>query len=51
MIMNNKNKNLSRNRKRRIERKNKIDDKLKILFKKNKSEKEKILKVLLKLNN
>ena len=39
--MNNENKKLSRNRKRRIERKSKIDDNMKLLFKKIKSEKQK----------
>ena len=41
MIMNNKNKNLSRNRKGRIIRKIKLVDKMKTLFKKIKSEKKK----------
>ena len=41
MIMNNENKKLSRNRKRRIERRIKIDDKMKSLLIKNKSEKKK----------
>ena len=41
MIMNNENKKLSRNRKRRIERKNKIDDNMKILLNKIKTEKRK----------
>ena len=39
--MNNENKKLSRNRKRRIERKNKMGDDVKLLFKKIKSEKRK----------
>ena len=41
MIINNESKKLSRNRKRRIERKSKIDDNMKLLFKKIKSEKRK----------
>ena len=41
MIFNNENKNLSRNRKRRIDRKNKIDEKMKLLLNKIKSEKRK----------
>ena len=47
--MNNENKKLSRNRKRRIERKIKMDDKRKSLINKTKHEKKK--KALLKLNN
>ena len=39
--MNNENKKLSRNRKRRIEQKNKIDDNMKLLLNKIKSEKKK----------
>ena len=35
MIMNNKNKKLSRNRKRRIERRNEINDDMKLIIKKN----------------
>ena len=45
--MNNKNKKLSRNTKRRIERKLKLDDKMKTLLNKIKSEKK--IKTLLKL--
>ena len=41
MIINNENKKLSRNRKRRIERKNKISDDMKLLLNKIKSEKKK----------
>ena len=41
MIMNNEIKNLSRNRKRRIERRIKIDDKMKSLVNKIKTEKKK----------
>ena len=41
MIINNETKKLSRNRKRRIERKNKISDDMKLLLNKNKSEKKK----------
>ena len=39
--MNNENKKLSRNGKRRIERKNKLDDNMKVLLNKIKSEKKK----------
>ena len=45
----NENKKLSRNRKRRIERRNKIDDKLKTLINKIRTEKKKKIKVLIKL--
>ena len=41
MIINNENKKLSRNRKRRIERKSKLSDDMKLLLNKNKSEKRK----------
>ena len=41
MIINNENKKLSRNRKRRIKRKSKIDDNMKLLLNKIKSEKKK----------
>ena len=41
MMMNNENKNLSRNRKKRNERRMKIDDKMKTLSNKIKSEKKK----------
>ena len=41
MIMNDENKKLSRNRKRRIERKIKMDDRMKLLLNKIKSEKKK----------
>ena len=41
MIMNNENEKLSRNRKRRIERKIKMDDRMKSLIKKIKSQKKK----------
>ena len=41
MIINNETKKLSRNRKRRIERKNKISDDMKFLLNKIKSEKRK----------
>ena len=50
MIMNDENKKLSRNRKRRIQRKNKLDDKMKTLFNKNKSEKKKRIKNIDKIN-
>ena len=48
MIMNNENKKLSRNRKRRIERNIKMDDKIKSLLSKIESERKKI-KLLIKL--
>ena len=51
MIIDNENKKLSRNRKRRIDRKNKINDDLKLLLNKIKSEKKKIYKNHDKLNN
>ena len=41
MIMNNENKILSRNRKRRIGRQNKLNDDIKLLLKKIKSEEKK----------
>ena len=41
MIINNENKKLSRNRKRRIQRKNKINDDMKLLLNKIKTEKKK----------
>ena len=41
MIMKNENEKLSRNRKRRIDRKNKINDDMKLLLKKIKTEKKK----------
>ena len=41
LIIDNENKKLSRNRKRRIERKSKIDDNMKLLLNKIKSEKRK----------
>ena len=41
MIMNNENKKLSRNRKKRIDRRNKINDDMKLLLNKIKSEKKK----------
>ena len=41
VILNHENKKLSRNRKRRIERKNKIDDNMKSLLNEIKSEKRK----------
>ena len=49
MIMNNENKKVSRNRKRRIERNIKIDDNMKLLFKKIKSEKKCKNKILKKI--
>ena len=50
MIINNEIKNLSRNRKRRIERKIKIDDKMKLMLNKIKSGKKR-RKILTKLKN
>ena len=47
MIIDNE-KKLSRNRKRGIERNNKMDDKMKTLFNKTKTEKK--IKILIKLN-
>ena len=47
--MNNENKKLYRNRKRRIERNIKMDDKLKLLLDKSKSERKR--KLMIKLNN
>ena len=47
--MNNENKKLSRNRKRRIDRKNKIDENMKFLLNKIKSEKRKRIKNLDKI--
>ena len=41
MIMDNENKKLSRNRRRRIERRNKMSDDMKLLLNKIKSEKKK----------
>ena len=41
MIINNENKKLSRNRKRRIDHKNKLNDDMKLLLNKSKSEKKK----------
>ena len=46
MMMNNENKNLSRNRQRRIERKNKLDDNMKLLLNKINTEKKKKYKNL-----
>ena len=50
-MTNNENKKLSRNRKRRIERKIKMDDNMKFLLNKIKSQKKKYIKILIKLNN
>ena len=47
----NVNKMLSRNRKRRIDRRNEINNDMKLLLKKIKSEKKKNMKILIKLNN
>ena len=51
MIINNETKKLSRNRKRRIKRKNKIDDNMKLVLNKIKSEKKRKIKILITLNN
>ena len=51
MIINNENKKLSRNRKRRVDCRNKLNDDIKLLSKKVKSEKKKILETMKKLNN
>ena len=50
MIMKNE-KKLSKNRKRRVERKIKVDDKIKLLLHKLKLKKESIIKILTKLKN
>ena len=49
--MNNENKNLLRNRKRRIERRSKNDNNMESLLNKNKSEKRKRNKTLDEINN
>ena len=51
MMTINENKKLSRNRKRRIERRNKINNDMKLILNKIKSEKRKTIKKLIKLNN
>ena len=51
MIINNENKKLSRNTKRRIEQKNKINDDMKLLLNKIKSEKKKKIKNLDKIKH
>ena len=51
MIINNETKKLSRNRKRRIIRKNKISSDMKLLLNKIKSEKRKKIEIMKKLNN
>ena len=51
MMTINENKKLSRNRKRRIERRNKIIDDLKLLLNKIKSEKKRNIKIEIKLKN
>ena len=51
LIINNDNKKLSRNQKRRIERKNKLNDDMKLLLNKIKNEKKKKIKIMIKLNN
>ena len=50
MIVSNKNKKLSRNTKRRNERRNRMNDDMKLFLNKLKSEKKKT-KALIKLNN
>ena len=47
MIINNENKKLSRNKKRRNERKNKMNDDMKVLLNKIKSEKKRFIKNLI----
>ena len=49
MIMNNENKKLSRNGKKRIEQKVELDDKMKSVLNKIKCEKEKKKKILIKV--
>ena len=51
MIMNNENKKLSRNRKRRIDRRSKTKKDMKLVINKIKSEKKKVIKISIKLNN
>ena len=51
MVINNENKKLSRTRKRRIDRRNKINDDMKLLLNKIRTEKKKNIKILIKLNN
>ena len=51
MIIKNENKNISRIRKRRIDRRNKINDDMKLFLKKYKSERKRNIKVLIKLKN
>ena len=51
MISNNENSKFSRNRKRRIERQTKMDDIMKLLLSKIKSEKKRKIKTLIKLKN
>ena len=47
----NENKKISRNRKRRNDQKNKINDDMKLLLNKIKSERKRFMKSLIKLNN
>ena len=49
MMMNNENKKVSRNRKRRVERRNKVNEDIKLLLNKITSEREKKNKNLVKL--
>ena len=51
MIINNETKKLSRNRKRRIERKNKMSADMKLLLNKSKSEKRKKIEIMKKTDN
>ena len=51
LIIDNENEKLSRNRKRRIKRRSKINDDMKLLINKIKSEKRKRIKLLIKLND
>ena len=51
LIIDNEIQKLSRNRKRRIDSRNKIIDDMKLLIKKIKSEKKRNIKISIKLNN
>ena len=51
MIINNENRKLSRNTKRRIIHRNRINDDMKLSLNKIKSEKKRKIKIMIKLNN
>ena len=51
MLIDNENKKLSRNRKRRIDRRNKTNDDMKLLLKKLKQKRKRKMKISIKLNN